>query len=273
MIGTIETKGCTLAYKVEGTGEAAVFIQGVGLHGDGWLPQTETLKSTLRCITFDDRGMGKSQPAGGDITIAQLAADTVAVMDSLGIDKAHLVGHSLGGCVALQAALIAKQRVKSLALLCTSACGADATKLNARMIWQGLRTRVGTRRMRSNAFLEIAMPSQYLASQDREGLVKNLEPFFGHPLCETPAIVMRQLKALKQFDVTTRLSELGMVPTLVLSAAQDIIFPPSCGRSLQNGIPDARYIEIPDAAHGVTIQCAAKVNHLLHDHFDSARTI
>ena len=52
MTGTIESNGCTLAYKVEGSGEPAVFIQGVGLHGDGWLPQTQALKSDFRCGHF-----------------------------------------------------------------------------------------------------------------------------------------------------------------------------------------------------------------------------
>ena len=232
MTGTIETQGCPLAYKAEGTGEATVFIQGVGLHGDGWLPQTQTLSSHFRCVTFDNRGMGKSQPASADITIAQLAEDTLAVLDAQGVDAAHLVGHSLGGCVALQTALVAPHRVKSLSLLCTSACGADATRLSAQMIWLGLKTRVGTSRMRSNAFLEIIMPPPYLASQDREALAGSLEPLFGHALCEAPPIAMRQLNALRHFDVTSRVGEMGSIPTLVVSAVFDIIFPTSCGKAL-----------------------------------------
>jgi pimeloyl-ACP methyl ester carboxylesterase len=84
MIATIETEGCLISYKVEGHGEPAIFIQGVGLHGDGWLPQTLELTSRFQCVTFDNRGMGSSQPAGCEITVAQMAQDTLAVMHAAG---------------------------------------------------------------------------------------------------------------------------------------------------------------------------------------------
>jgi pimeloyl-ACP methyl ester carboxylesterase len=268
--GTIECNGCSLAYKVQGREEPAVFIQGVGLHGDGWLPQTQTLESDFSCVTFDNRGMGRSRPAGAEITVPQLAEDTLAVMNAAGIGAAHLVGHSLGGAIALQVALTAPHRVKSLALLCTSGRGSDATKPSARMIWLGIRSRVGSRRMRSDAFLRIVMPEGYLATQDRNALAESLAPIFGHALWDTPVIVMPQLKALRRFDVMTQLHLLPDVPALVMSAERDIIFPPACGKALAAGIRGARYVEIPDAGHGVTIQCRETVNRLLREHFRSA---
>jgi pimeloyl-ACP methyl ester carboxylesterase len=270
VIGTIKSNGCPIAYKIDGIGEPIVFIQGAGLHGDGWLPQTQTLKSNFRCVTFDNRGIGQSQPASAEITVSQMAEDTLAVMNAAGITAAHLVGHSLGGAVALQVAASVPQRVRSLALLCTSARGSDATKPTARMIWLGLRSRIGTRRMRANAFLEIVMPREYLATQNRDALAERLRPYFGHDLSDSPAVVMKQLNALKRFDITSRLHELPGVPTLVVSAAHDIIFPPLAGKALAAGITGARYIEIPVAAHGVTIQCHETVNRVLHEHLSSA---
>jgi pimeloyl-ACP methyl ester carboxylesterase len=124
--------------------------------------------------------------------------------------------------------------------------------------------------MRSNAFLEMVMPPEYLATQDRNALAERLRPFFGHDLCDTPAVVMPQLKALRRFDITGHLHDLPRVPTLVVSAAHDIIFPPVFGKALAAGIAGARYLEIPDAAHGVTIQCHETVNRILQEHFSSA---
>jgi pimeloyl-ACP methyl ester carboxylesterase len=138
------------------------------------------------------------------------------------------------------------------------------------MIWLGIRSRVGTRRMRSSAFLEIVMPREYLASQNRDSLAERLQPLFGHDLCDTPAIVMPQLKALQRFDASARLTELAGIPPLVPSAARDLIFPPVCGKALAAGIPGARYVEIAGAAHGVTIQTPETVNQLLLEHFSSA---
>jgi len=264
-----ESRGCRLHYKRVGAGEPIVFIQGVGLHGDGWLPQTRSLSAKFECVTFDNRGMGRSQPAGAAITVQQMAEDTLSVMDAAGMRAAHLVGHSLGGVIALQTAIIAPQRVKSLSLLCTSARGADATQLSMRMAWLGLRSRVGSRRMRAQAFLEIVMPREYLAGQDCDALAEQLKPIFGHDLADTPPIVMRQLGALKRFDATGRLAELKRIPTLVMSAAEDVIFPPPCGKALAEGIPGARFVELDGVAHGMTIQSAERVNQQLLQHIKS----
>jgi pimeloyl-ACP methyl ester carboxylesterase len=267
----LEFRGCSFHYRVEGSGEPVVFIQGVGLHGDGWLPQTQQLKSEFRCITFDNRGMGKSQPAGASITVPQMAEDTLAVMDDAGVASAHMVGHSLGGAIALQVALTAPRRVSSLSLLCTSARGSDATNLSAKMMWLGIRTRVGTRRMRAHAFLEVVLPSEYLATHDRDQQAARLAPLLGHPAWQTPPIAMKQLRALSRFDATSRLKELSGIPTLVLSAEHDLIFPPRCGKALVEGIPSARYVEVSGAAHGVPIQCPEIVNQSLTEHLRSAR--
>ena len=250
-------------WKLAGEGDPVVFIQGVGLHGDGWIPQTSVLSARYRCLTFDNRGVGRSPVDGAPITIEQMVADTLEVMNAAGFDSAHIVGHSMGGVIAQQIALTARKRVRSLALLCTSARGSDATRLSGKMIWLGLRSRVGTRPMRRRAFLEITMPTDYLATQNLDALAERLAPIFGHDLADSPPIVMKQLSALKRFDATARLAELAGIPTLVLSARHDIVFPPACGRALAAGIPGAKYIEVPDAAHGVTIQCTEVVNEAL----------
>src|SRR5690348_5898738 len=119
MAQRVEFAGCTFAYSVRGEGEPVVFIQGAGLHGDGWLPQTESLSARFRCLTFDNRGIAKSQPAGAPVTIQQMASDTLAVMDAAGFGAAHVVGHSMGGVIAQQIALTRPERVRSLSLLCT----------------------------------------------------------------------------------------------------------------------------------------------------------
>jgi aminoacrylate hydrolase len=82
---------------------------------------------------------------------------------------------------------------------------------------------------------------------------------------------MKQLRALSRFDATSRLKELSGIPTLVLSAEHDLIFPPRCGKTLAEGIPGAKYIEVPGAAHGVPIQCPEIVNQALTEHLRSAR--
>ena len=150
--------GCALSYEVRGAGEAVLFLQGVGVHGDGWRPQVDEFRARRRCITVDNRGIGRSVPAGGPVTVERMALDALAVLDAESIDVAHVVGHSLGGLVALQLALTARNRVASLALLCTFADGRAAAPPTPRMIWLGARSRIGTRSARRRAFLGLVLP-------------------------------------------------------------------------------------------------------------------
>jgi pimeloyl-ACP methyl ester carboxylesterase len=265
-----EHDGCRLAYEVVGEGPPVLFIQGVGVHGRGWLPQVETLSSHFRCLSFDNRGLGGSQPLALPLNVERMAADASALLSVQGWDSAHVVGHSLGGPIALELALSAPERVRSLALLCTVARGRDATRLTRRMLWLGLRSSVGTRRMRRRAFLEIVLPRETLRRGDTDELAVRLEPFFGHDLAEQPPVAMRQLRALRAYDASARLGELPGVPTLVISAENDPIAPPRFGRALAAGIAGARFMEIAGASHGVTIQCAAQINALLQEHFTRA---
>jgi pimeloyl-ACP methyl ester carboxylesterase len=266
----LEHRGCQLAYTVCGDGTPVLFIQGTGLHGDGWLPQVNGLSDRYRCLTFDNRGMGRSQPVGAPITVEQMAEDALALMNAQGWKSAHLVGHSLGGAIALQLALLEPTRVRSLSLLCTFACGADATKLSWPMFCLGLRTYIGTRRMRRHAFLEMVMPRESLRQIDRDVLADQLATLFGHDLADHPPVVMKQLAALRKYDATSELTKLSAIPTLVISAEHDCISKPEIGKALAAGIPGARLVEIPEAAHGVPMQCAEKINSLLHEHFSGA---
>src|SRR4051794_31384796 len=120
---TLDYRGCRLSYAVRGNGPPVLFIQGTGTHGDGWRPQVDELSTRFRCLTFDNRGMANSQPHAGPLTVEQMAEDARALLDTQGWASAHVVGHSLGGLIALQLALDAPRRVRSLALLCTFARG------------------------------------------------------------------------------------------------------------------------------------------------------
>ncbi|MFL5539845.1 MAG: alpha/beta fold hydrolase [Longimicrobiaceae bacterium] len=265
-----EYLGCRLAYRVEGSGPPVVLVQGVGVAGSGWTPQVRALRQRFACLTFDNRGMGASQPPGAPITVRQMAEDALWLMDHAGWESAHLVGHSLGGPVALEMALSRPERVRSLSLLCTLARGRDATRLTWRMLRLGVRSRVGPRRARRRAFLEMVMPPGALRGADRDALAAELAPLFGHDLADQPAIALKQLAALRAWDGTDRLGRLAAIPTLVMSAAHDPIAPPRFGRALAEAIPGARYVEFDDASHGLPIQHAGRVNALLLEHLQHA---
>ncbi|MBA4191872.1 MAG: alpha/beta hydrolase [Planctomycetaceae bacterium] len=257
----VEHRGCRLSYSVAGNGSPVLFIQGVGVQGAGWKPQTAELVAAHTCLWFDNRGMSRSQPVGAEITVSQMAEDARAVLDAESIPAAHVVGHSLGGLVALRLALDAPERVRSLSLLCTFTGSRTAAPLTLRMMWLGLRARVGTRSMRRRGFLRLVLAPGATANADA------LAELFGHDLADQPPVVAAQLRALRACDLSDQLAQLASLPTLVVNAAHDPIAPPRAGRALRDGLKGARYVEIPDASHGLPITHAARVNGLLREHF------
>jgi pimeloyl-ACP methyl ester carboxylesterase len=264
-LSRFEFEGCRFAYRVEGEGPPLVMIQGVAAHGTAFNPITEILQQHYQCMTFDNRGIGESQPAGKAITVKQLARDTLALVDHMGWSSAHFVGHSLGGLIALEAALLGKTRVRSLTLLNTFANGADTKRMTLRLLWIALQLRFGSLRMRRNAFMELVLTP----GQERgEGLVKTMERVIGHDVGELPEISDAQVAAMGDHNVTDRLGELAGIPTLVISGEKDLIARPSSGRAIAAGIPGARFMEIAGASHAFPIlepeRCAALIlEHLV----------
>ena len=214
----LQRPDATIRYIREGTGTPLVLVQGAGVIGEGWRPQIDALRASHAIVALDNRGIGGSTYRASALTIEDMAADVLAIADAEGFDRFHLAGHSIGGLIAQEIALRARPRVLGLALLCTFERGGQASRLTPAIIWKGLRTRIGTRAMRRQAFMELVMPGGYLAGVDREALASQLATLFGHDLADQPAIVMKQLGAASRFDASGRLQDLAGVPTLVLSA-------------------------------------------------------
>jgi aminoacrylate hydrolase len=259
-----------VAYQLAGDGPAVIAIQGVGVIGNGWRPQIDEFARRFRMVTFDNRGIGRSAPGTPPLTIEDMAGDVVALMNTVGVDRAHVIGHSMGGLIALHVALTVPERVKSLALLCTFADGAEPGRLSLGMMWHGLRARVGTRAMRRNGMMRMIMPAAYLRGVDRSHLAEDLAKLFGRDLADHPPIVSRQLEAMSKYNCVARLREIRGIPTLVASGAHDPIAPSRLGQAIADGISGARFVEFPHASHALPIQCPREINTLLLKHLTAA---
>jgi len=105
-----------LRYADVGSGPVVVLIHGLAGDHTAWRTQIELLSPRFRVIAFDNRGAGASTQVDEPISTQDLAADTLGLMDALGVARAQVVGRSMGGAVAQHMALMAPQRVKSLTL-------------------------------------------------------------------------------------------------------------------------------------------------------------
>jgi pimeloyl-ACP methyl ester carboxylesterase len=118
MMETASINDAEIEYDVTGAGEPVLLLHGV-LLGDSFRPMLAEpgVADSHRCITWHRRGYAGSRPGPGTDSVTEAAADARALLEHLGIDRAHVVGHSYGGCVALQLALDAPEMIHSLALI------------------------------------------------------------------------------------------------------------------------------------------------------------
>ncbi|HEV2685946.1 MAG TPA: alpha/beta fold hydrolase, partial [Actinomycetota bacterium] len=113
---SVDSGGAEIYYETAGEGDPLVMIMGLGADSRGWAMQTNVFAERYQLVLIDNRGVGKSSVPPGPYTIKQMAADTLAVMDDVGIERPHVLGVSLGGAIAQELALAAPERVRSLAL-------------------------------------------------------------------------------------------------------------------------------------------------------------
>ncbi|MEO5716885.1 MAG: alpha/beta fold hydrolase [Luteolibacter sp.] len=258
----------TLYYELAGTsGPRVLLVQGIGVTGGAWRRQVEVLSRTCRTLVFDNRGIGRSQPCTGPVSISAMAEDARALMDEVGWDSAHVVGHSMGGLIAQQLAIDSPGRVLSLACVCSFSRGRDAARLTLPVFWMSLRTRLGTRKMRRNAFLEILYSTARLRAADLPELAAETAGIIGRDLADSPPILMKQLKACARHHLDPRLGELAPIRTLVISGEFDVIALPAYGRDLADAVPGAEFVLHPGMAHGNLLEQPAWLNESLLRHF------
>jgi len=258
-MATIERDQLTIYYETEGDPAAPPLLLIAGItdyvRKCDW--QRAELAQDFYVIAFDNRGGGQSTAPPPGYTTADMAGDAVAVLDALGIAAAHVFGFSMGGMIALQLALNHPQRLRRLALGCTSA-GGRLTVWPAERVLQAQVSPNGSSDRRRDFYdgVWISFSDKTLAG-DPELVAQLADIAAANP--QTPAGYAGQYQAGMRHDVVDRLGEIA-APTLVMHGADDRLIPPGNGRLLAEHIPGARFILYPDAGHLFFIERAAEVN-------------
>ncbi len=231
-----------IAYDVRGDGPPVLFVQGLGYGRGGWGPSPERLADAFTVVTFDNRGFGDSDKPPGPYTTAQLAADALGVLDAAGLERAHVVGASLGGMIAQELVLAAPERVERLVLCCTTPGGADAAPMPSRTVALMLEAprldpREAQRRFVVNA----------LAPEAPGALVDEICAYrAAHP--PDPAGWQSLAAAGAAHDALSRLGEIA-APTLVLHGTSDNVVDPRNAELLAARIPGATLEWFDGAGH------------------------
>lgn len=267
---SLPDRSATLAFDTAGErGPRIVLVQGAACIGEGWRPQIDELARDHRVAWLDNRGIGGSVPLQGPVSVEAMAGDCVALLDHLGWERAHLVGHSLGGLVVQQAARAAPGRVQSLCLMSTLRRGRDAAIPTPANLWISLRAMIGDERSRWLTLARMPFPRAYLASVGEEEALRLVRMIFCRDFLRTPPIVREQVAALWR-HVGGDMAPLRTIPTLIVTGDSDIVVRTELSDELRAHLPAARLERIAGAGHGVPLQCAAEVNVLLREHVAAA---
>jgi len=236
-----KVNGISINYTIVGQGEPLVMIMGFGGDQSAWKRQVSAFKKHYQVIIFDNRGTGRSDKPEGSYSPKLMAEDTIQLMDFLKMDKAHILGVSMGGLIAQEIAINYPGRVLKLILANTWACQDNEDN--------GL-----TPEMLAAAELPFRQGFSYL-------LDASVNKFFNRyiliPLIKfkmrrikEPEItaLMGQADGIKGHDSLDRLP-LIKPPTLVLTGTKDRVVKPESSTTIAQKIPNAKLVKIKNGSH------------------------
>jgi len=255
--------GITLFYEEKGdptSKNAILFLNGVMASTSSWNLQLAVFeKLGYRLVLHDFRGQLRSDKPQGPYTFAQHAQDTIALMDFLGIDKAHLIGTSYGGEVALKLAIDHPSRIRSIALI-DSVSELDDVLSAFVYGWKDAASAKDGER-----FFKLMMPSIYSSTfiqNNRAMLEKRTQAM----KTTAPSYFDGQIALYETFlnDVTMS-CDLGKIicPALILCGENDILKPRKFSKIIAEGIAGSEYLTIPDCGHVAIFEKPNELNSAL----------
>jgi pimeloyl-ACP methyl ester carboxylesterase len=249
----IEVAGRTVEYVREGAGEPVVLCAPDWWPLDAWrLSGIPELRERYEVIAFNHRGIGASTPTPTAYTVRGFAEDTLALLDALGVGRAHLLGFAIGASIALEAARLAPARIRSLVL---AAAGAGTPAREPRHIppevLRSLRTEGYRAHIRNHALNDdfAFHPDHYRAHPERaEALADALWEHAG-----TEQEFLKHVLARQGYNTTADLDRVT-TPTLVICGEEDhvargISTPVAVAHALAAGLPNARLVLVPKTRH------------------------
>lgn len=265
-MATAQNDGVALYFEEHGAGdETIVLVPGLGLTAGAWTEVVDQLKDDYRVVAVDPRGAGRSDKPDVPYTGETNAADMRAIFDAVGIERAHFVGMSMGGMIGQEFAIRFPERVKSLVLASTYA----ATDVWSQRLFE----------VRKQMILELGLLDHFKLS-----IMFVFSPFAFRRMADQVAAIeasltenppdknayLRQLQFCMDHDTIDRLGQIR-APTLVITGLHDILTSPIQGRELTDWISGARYVEFPEASHGLIFEEVDEFSRLVREFVEEHR--
>ena len=211
-----------LYYELHGPpdGEPLLLSSGLGGSAHYWRPNVETFAEHFRVLSYDHRGTGRSDLVLPEtVSIEDMADDVIALMDALGIERAHFVGHAIGGMIGMAIALKARDRLRRLMVINGWARLEPHTGrcFDARL----LLLRVGGPQAYAEAQSIFLYPADWIALHE-EDVAAQVRVTVEH--FPDTATLRKRIAAARAFDILDRVGEIG-TPLLAVCASDDVLVP------------------------------------------------
>jgi pimeloyl-ACP methyl ester carboxylesterase len=261
----VRANGIDLYYESYGKGQPLVLVSGLGYSLWQWHRMAPILAEQFQVLTFDNRGAGLSDKPPGPYSASLLAADTVGLLDRLGIERAAVMGHSMGGFVAQALALEYPARVARLILASTNFGGSRHAPITP------------------EAMKVLADTSADAATRFKNGLAVSTAPGFAD---REPELVERWMawRAANPVDPAAYQAQLAIglglldeaaafekrlpaitAPTLILFGAHDAVVPPANADLLRRQIPNSEVCILPAAGHFFPLEIPAEAAQVVSE--------
>ncbi|MEM6371748.1 MAG: alpha/beta fold hydrolase [Pseudomonadota bacterium] len=242
-MATLETNGIHLHYAVDGNGSPLLMLAGFMSDHASWTPLVPLLSETFTCIRPDNRTTGQTIPWDAPVSIEQMCDDALALMDHLGHDRFHVLGHSMGGIIALHMAQAAPDRLASTHVAASAPIRLPRnTALFANLIAIRRSDAAPDTWLRA-LFPWLFNPRVY---NDPASVDDAVAQSLAYPHAQSADAMAHQLDALRDFDGANLASP--TCPTQVLVGALDLIVPPDHALAVLGHLP---HHIVEEAGHSI----------------------
>jgi pimeloyl-ACP methyl ester carboxylesterase len=242
--------GTHLYYEEHGQGIPLVMIQGFAGNHAVWYFQVRAFEKYFRVITFDARGLGKSATSKVPYTVPVMAKDVIGIMDYLKIDKAHILGLSLGGLTAQTIAIDYPERVVKL-ILGSTLYGTDTQCISesAQVLGKDFLKMDPVKTM--NFFISIAFNKR---------LYRYVSKLFARPqITAEYSGYFKQMQSVGEYSTYDRLP-LVQAPSLVITGSGDRLILPHCSEMIAEKIPHAKLVMVQGGSHAMFLEMRGRFN-------------
>jgi pimeloyl-ACP methyl ester carboxylesterase len=261
----VKANGIEIYYETTGSGKSLVLISGLGYPLWQWHKMVDYLAEHFQVVTFDNRGVGQSDKLAGPYTAQMLAADTAGLLAALGIEKAAIMGHSMGGFIAQAMALDFPEKVSELILCATNFGGPNHVPITAEAMAVLSDVTSDPLTRFTNGLKVSTAPGWADAHPDTVKEWVNwrvANPIEPVPYQAQMAIGLALTSEEAAFE--NKLPQIS-VPTLILFGAHDKVVPPENAKLLQKQIRGSQTAIIPDAGHFFPIEVPEAASQIVID--------